>query len=54
MCVVVAAVLLTAGCSTQAPWVNCEGRLEPINRPALKVVDEPVTKEPAKSEPIPP
>jgi hypothetical protein len=29
--------LLASGCSTQARWVNCEGRLEPINRPATKI-----------------
>ncbi|MGH8241650.1 MAG: hypothetical protein ACREXP_32155 [Steroidobacteraceae bacterium] len=28
--------LMASACSTQARWVNCEGRLEPINRPAPK------------------
>jgi hypothetical protein len=28
--------VIAGGCSTQARWVNCEGRLEPINRPAPK------------------
>ena len=42
--------VLTAGCGTQARWVNCERRLEPINRPAPKVVEEPVREELAKAE----
>jgi hypothetical protein len=33
--------LIAAGCSTQARRVNCEGRLEPINRPASKNKAEP-------------
>jgi hypothetical protein len=42
--------LMTVGCGTQARWVNCEGRLEPINRPAPKVAEEPVREEPAQAE----
>lgn len=36
--VIVCTMLGTAasGCSTQARRVDCEGRLEPINAPALK------------------
>jgi hypothetical protein len=33
--------LNAAGCGTQARWVNCEGRLEPINRQAPRIKDEP-------------
>ena len=42
--------LVTAGCGTQARWVNCEGRLEPVNVPAPKAADEPVPQDPAKVE----
>jgi hypothetical protein len=42
--------LVTAGCGTQARWVNCKGRLEPINVPARKAADEPVPEDPAKVE----
>ena len=38
--------LTAGGCSTQARWVNCEGRLEPINRPATKIKDEPSEVQP--------
>ncbi len=34
---VVLLAALTSACSTQARRVNCEGRLEAINRPAPKV-----------------
>lgn len=40
--VVIALVLasvIASGCSTQARWGNCEGRLEPINRPAPRGKD---------------
>lgn len=46
----VLAGVLSAGCGTQARWVNCERRLEPINQPAPKVVEEPVREDPAKLE----
>jgi hypothetical protein len=51
----VAVMLLSAivsACSTQARWVNCEGRLEPINRPApkAKAVPEPELSSRAKKE----
>jgi hypothetical protein len=42
--------LIMAGCGTQARWVNCEGRLEPINRPAPKLAEGPVGEEPAQAE----
>lgn len=42
--------VLTSGCGTQARWVNCEGRLEPINQPAPKVIEEPAREDPAKSK----
>ena len=38
------------GCGTQARWVNCAGRLEPINLPAPKQADEPAAPEPAQVE----
>lgn len=54
VCAVMAVGILTAGCGTQARWVNCEGRLEPINRPAPKAEGAPVPEDPAKAEQIPP
>jgi hypothetical protein len=42
--------LVSAGCGTQAKWVNCEGRLEPINQHASNVVGEPVREDPARTE----
>jgi hypothetical protein len=27
-------VVLASGCTTQAPWVDCDRKLEPINVPA--------------------
>jgi hypothetical protein len=42
--------LLASGCSTQARWVNCEGRLEPINQPAPKAVVEPTPAEPQAAD----
>ena len=50
VCGALLAGLVTAGCGTQARWVNCEGRLEPINAPARKAADEPVPEDPAKVE----
>jgi hypothetical protein len=35
--------MAAGGCSTQARRVNCEGRLEPINRPA-SAQEQPATK----------
>lgn len=46
----VLASVLSAGCGTQARWVNCEGRLEPINQPAPQVLEAPVREDPAKLE----
>lgn len=34
---VILLVVFTSACSTQARRVDCDGRLEPINRPAPKV-----------------
>ena len=50
VCAALLTGLVTAGCGTQARWVNCEGRLEPINVPARKAADEPVPQDPAKAE----
>lgn len=54
VCAALLTGLVTAGCGTQARWVNCEGRLEPINRPAPKAEGAPVPEDPAKAEQIPP
>lgn len=32
----VVAAMLMGGCTTQAPWVDCDRKLEPINLPAPK------------------
>jgi hypothetical protein len=47
---VVVALLAAAavtGCGTQALWVNCQGKLEPINRPAPKTEAAPDPQDPA-------
>jgi len=44
------ASLCVGGCGTQARWVNCEGRLEPINAPAPKALREPVPADPSPLE----
>lgn len=36
LCLALMTSLLVAGCTTQAPWVDCERKLEPINLPASK------------------
>jgi hypothetical protein len=41
--------LILAGCGTQARWVNCEGRLEPINLPTPKTQEEPALEDSAKA-----
>lgn len=45
----IGAVLLTGivacGCGTQARWVNCAGRLQPINVPAPKAATTPANAE---------
>jgi hypothetical protein len=46
--------LITAGCSTQAPRVDCDGRLEPINRPAPQMATGPVLAEQTEAEPVQP
>ncbi len=35
----VLAVAIACGCSGQARQVDCDGRLEPINRPAPKILE---------------
>lgn len=49
---VVLVSVIASGCSTQARWVNCEGRLDPINRPAPKGQDalSPGPSSPGKKE----
>lgn len=39
--VVLLVSVIASGCSTQARWVDCEGRLEPINRPVPKAKPRP-------------
>lgn len=46
--------LIAAGCGTQARWVNCERRLEPINVPAPKAADELGHEKPANVDPATP
>jgi len=41
--------MIASGCSTQARWVDCDGQLEPINRPAPKVKDS-LSREPTSPD----
>ena len=43
--------LCVAACGTQARWVNCDRRLEPINLPVSKTATEHTSQEPAKIQP---